>query len=895
MKHLRPRGLTALALCGALCASLWSGAPSRAAAAPDVLRATLRDGLRVVIVHDPLAPVVTEEVNYLAGGQDAPPGFPGMAHAEEHMVAARANSELSADQMATITTLLGGDFDAETQTSLTRYYITTPAAYLDVALRVEAARMRDTLNLQSEWAQERGAIEQEVSKDISNAFYRYYAKALPVLFAGTPYDHDALGTRASFDATTGAMLRTFFKRWYAPNNAILVIAGDVDPAQTLEHVRAIFESIPARPIPAHAPVAPGPIATNTLIKDDSDYPVPFSLLTYRMPGYRSPDFAAANIAVDVLSSPRSTLYALQAEGKALATGTQYEPFPDAGILIAYVATPPGGDTAAALTLLDTTIGGYRTNGVPADLVEAAKRREIAQLLFARNSIDGLASTWSDALALQGLDSPDDAVAQFQKVQPADVQRILQTYLQRDQAVAGILTPKPGSVPGSGGGIGVHDVFSPKNAKAVSLPRWAASLDAPPAVPVSGLNPLDQTLPNGLRLIVQPESVSPTVTVRGEIKHESLLQEPAGKEGVDDVLSGLFPYGTNADDRLAFQKNLDEIAADVGAGTSFSLSVPSAGFDRGMQLLAADELQPALPAAAFKIVQDQTAQGLAGELQTPDYLAQRAMLGALLPPGDPGLRQATPATLGALTLADVAAYHAAVYRPDMTTIVVAGDVTPERARAVVERWFGGWQANGPKPQTELPPLPPNKRGYKFVGAPGRTQASVTLEENVAVRRTDPDYYALQLGDAILGGGFYSTRFSRDLRKDNGLVYSIDAGISASATRGSYAVEYGSDPSKVAPARAIIDRDLRDLAKAPPSAAEMRLAKTQLVRELSLAEASVAAIAGGFAARSVNGLPLDEPVRRAHAILALPAQRVRTAFASHVDPARFVEVVVGPAAT
>src|SRR5579864_7374918 len=112
-----------------------------AAPAQVVLRATLGNGLRVVIVRDPLAPVVTETVNYLVGSQDAPPGFPGMAHAEEHMVAARANKGLSENQIATITTLLGGDFNADTQATITQYYISTPADYLDVALRVEAARM----------------------------------------------------------------------------------------------------------------------------------------------------------------------------------------------------------------------------------------------------------------------------------------------------------------------------------------------------------------------------------------------------------------------------------------------------------------------------------------------------------------------------------------------------------------------------------------------------------------------------------------------------------------------------------------------------------------------------------------------------------------------------------
>jgi zinc protease len=888
------RAARALLAPATIAALLASNVPVSAAppAADAVLRAELPNGLRVVIVRDPLAPVVTEEMNYEVGGNDTPPGFPGMAHAQEHMAASRSLGGLSSDQVATITTLLGDDFNADTQQTVTQYYTTTPADYLDVALRVEAARMRDTLDLQSEWLQERGAIEQEVSRDVGNAFFRFYEKALAVLFAGTPYAHDPLGTRPSFQKTTGPMLRSFFDRWYAPNNAILVIAGDVDPSATLADVRKIFGSIPRRPIGAHAKTVLRPVGKTAPIRDFSDFPVPIALYAYRMPGFHNPDFYAADVAGDVLSSPRGDLYALQAEGKALATGFEYQPFPDAGIAYAFIATPPGGNPASALQSVDAVIANYQKNGVPPDLVEAAKRREIAQLQYSRNAIEGLASEWSDALAVQGLQSPEDAAAGYARVTPDDVARALRTYLRRDLAIEGVLTPKPGAAPGGGGGLQVRDTFSPQNAKPVKLPVWAARLDAPPSLPASIVNPSDRILPNGIRLIVQQESVSPTITLRGIVRHDRYLEEPAGKEGVDDVLSGLFSYGTTTYDRVAYQTQLDAIAADVSAGTSFGLSVPSAAFDRGVQLLADDLLHPALPPPAFAIVQQQTAQSLQGELTTPDYLAQRALDSALLPAGDPALREATPKTVGALALDDVKAYHAAVFRPDVTTIVVAGDVTPEKAAEVVTHWFGGWAATGPKPATELPPVPLNGPAYKRIAAPGRTQATVTLAENVAVRRDDTQYSALQLGDAILGGGFYATRFSRDLRQKSGLVYSIGAGVNAGKTRAKYEIEFGSDPSNVGKARGIIDRDLRDLGTTPPTETEMRQAKTQLARDLSLSEASVSAIAQGLANRADAELPLDEPWRRGREMLGLDAAAVRGAFGTYIDPRRFVEIVVGP---
>jgi zinc protease len=134
-------------------------------AAPDgqVVRATLKNGMRVVIVQDILAPVVTTQVNYVVGGDETPPGFPGMAHAQEHMMF-RGSAGMSADQLSGIMAALGGDFNADTQQTVTQYFSTVPVADLEVALRVEAVRMRDVLDSDDLWEQERGAIDQEVAR-----------------------------------------------------------------------------------------------------------------------------------------------------------------------------------------------------------------------------------------------------------------------------------------------------------------------------------------------------------------------------------------------------------------------------------------------------------------------------------------------------------------------------------------------------------------------------------------------------------------------------------------------------------------------------------------------------------------------------------------------------------
>lgn len=226
-------------------ASTMSGQP-KPTGDSEVTRATLDNGLRVVIVRDPLAPVVTVEQNFLAGGNETPAGFPGMAHAQEHM-AFRGCSGVTADQIAAIYAQLGGAGNADTQQNITQYYTTVPASDVDIALRLDAACMQDIEDSQAEWANEKGAIEQEVARDLSNPTYKFITRLNEDMFSGTVYSHDALGTKESFDATTGEMLKDFYSRWYAPNNAILIIAGDVEPTAVLAKVKEFFGKIKKNP------------------------------------------------------------------------------------------------------------------------------------------------------------------------------------------------------------------------------------------------------------------------------------------------------------------------------------------------------------------------------------------------------------------------------------------------------------------------------------------------------------------------------------------------------------------------------------------------------------------------------------------------------------------------
>ncbi len=890
MKRIGARGRIILAFVFAvLCIATTSFAGPLSG--PGVVRATLSNGLRVVIVRNTLAPVVATSVNYLVGSNETPAGFPGTAHALEHMMF-RGSPGLSADQLANIGSAMGGQFNANTRESLTQYLYTVPSEDIDVALHIEAVRMQGLLDSQQDWEKERGAIEQEVAQDLSSPSYKLYEKLRAELFAGTPYEHDALGTRPSFDKTTAAMLKDFHDKWYAPNNAILVIVGNVDPSATLAKVKELFGVLRAKRLPPRAALKFKTVHP-TAFSIDTDRPNATQVVAMRLPGLDSPDFPALEVLADVLASQRFDLYGLVAQGRALETDFSLDPLPKASVAYAAVTFPAGGDAKAMEEEIRTILAKVVKSGVSADLVAAAKLQERRNTELQKNSIADLASVWSDAIALYRLHSPDEDLVRIEKVTVADVNRVARKYLKLDRAISALLVPQGSGRPvASGSGFGGQETIALGEAKATPLPDWAESALSRLSVPASTLHPVVTTLANGLTLIVQPEDVSDTVSVFGHIRNRPEVETPPGKDGAALLLSPLLSFGTEHLDRIAYQKALDEIGARQRAGTDFSIEVLSQDFDRGVELLADNELHPALPAEALALIQPQIAQSVGARNKSPGYLAQHSLRQALFPASDPSLRDATEESVRALTLDDVRAYYRKVFRPDLTTIVVIGNITPEQARAAIEKHFGAWTDVGPKPDTDLPTASPNHAALLAVPDASRVQDNVVLATNMALKRSDPDYYALALGNAALGGGFYSTRLSIDLRKNLGLVYSVGASLQAGRTRGVYFVQYACDPENVTKAAQIVGQEIKTMQTAPVTADELLRVKALLLRQIPLSESSIGGIAGGFLSSREMDLPLDEPAIAAQHYFALSAGDIQAAFAKWMRPDDLVRVTQGP---
>ncbi len=887
------RALASLA--AACCIALLAGPTgTQAAGTNEVVKATLDNGLRIVIVRNRLAPVISTDMSYLVGSRDDPAAYPGMAHAQEHMMF-RGTKNLSTSQLGTIATALGGDFNAETSDTLTQYEFTVPAADFDAVLRIESDRMRDVLDSQAQWENERGAIEQEVLHDESTPGGDFFRDVRRIAFAGTPYAREGVGTRAAFDRLTGPEIKAFHQKWYAPNNAVFVVAGDVDPTTVLGQIRARFAAIPKRAVPAHAPAHFSPLG-RVVLRRSTTLVYPLALVAFRMPGIDSADFLPSYVLQAILDSDRGPLRTLADTGDALDAEWLSQPyFPQGQLAYATAALPPGGDPSEMVRRLEAIVNGYAKDGVPPELFATMKRRLIADQELSRNSISALASDWATTIALDGEPSIAREQQLIADVTIDQVNRTAKRYLTLDHAIVGALTPSAGasvSAPPAPPQGGPEKPLSPQP-PVTELPAWAHALVASVSVPASTRTPLQATLPNGIRLIIEPETISDSVFVFGRVRTNAALQEPQGKEGVSSVLAALFGLGTQTQDRVAFVRAQDDIDTTLSAGYDFAMQTTSQRAGSAIALLAENELRPRFDQATFEVARRRAIQ----ELQTAENgtgtQALRRAERLLLPPADPTLREPTTSGLSALTLDDVEAYDRQVVRPDLTTIVVIGNIDPAAARSAIERDFGAWRATGERPALELATVPLNPPGDVHVSVGG--QDTVSLMQIVPLPRSAPEFSPLQLGNAILGGGALGpdqSRLFRDLRQNAGLVYSIGSQLSSTGPRSRFTVSFACLPSNQPRIDALIDSEIEKMKAEPVGAFELSLMKASLVHRSLIGESAVASIGSSLLDAASEGLPLDTNRRDDERIIASDVGAVQHAFSSYLHPKNFVRVIVGP---
>ena len=877
----------------AIALALCTMSPARAQSGPGdsgIFTTTLHNGLRVVVVEDRAAPVIQTGMWYGFGSLQETPGKTGLAHALEHMMF-RGTAAISSGGLDDIVARLGAQMNGETNYDYTQFYFEMPADKLDVALAIEADRMHNAALRASDWAIERNAVLNEIDGDDSSPFFNLLARVRAAAFPGQPAGRTPLGNRNDVANATVANIATYYHEWYAPNNATLVIAGDVDHATAFAKAERYFGAIPSKKLPSWTEPNPKP-GTPAVV--EAEFPFPFEILdlAYAIPGDTQRGEPAISTLATLLENQRSPFYrALVESNIALAIEANADTQLRGGLLHIFIILNPGHHAAEAQAAFTAALDSVLRDGFDPELVEAAKRLTIAERIYSADSIDGIGDLagYTYGIVRERIADEDSRLS---ALTADDLLAVTRTYLRRP-TVVGHLSPNDSPPRGSSqkSSAEASDDFSKRAPNGpIVEPRWIAKAVQTPTSERSTLAPVEFTLANGLRVIFQRKSDRPTVVINGAIESSPAF-EPIGNEGIARLASSVSDYGSSRYPFEQRRKATDEMGAFVLTGQEFSAQAESRDFERVVEILADGEAHPAFAEPWLTIERSQLANSLQSESQISGVIVDRAYDRLLMASGDPALRQATAQSVDSISRQDLLAYAAEYWRPDLTTIAVVGDLSPERVRAALEASFGSWERNGPKPDARLMPLPPASSGHDYIGT-AANQVYIRLGQP-AISRASQDYDTFAVLNQILGaGGAFESRLWQELRQKRGLVYSVNSSLDTDADRGDLRVELNASPQRVVESVALVRQELRRLQDEPVSETELQEAKVRLVSNALLDEASSTGQAKQLLDIAVNGLPLDyyrTLNERFARITAADVQRVARAY---LRPESLIEVYAGP---
>ncbi len=850
----------------------------------------LQNGLKVVVVEDHAAPVVQTAVWYHFGSLDETPGKTGLAHALEHMMF-RGSEHISAGGLDDIVARLGAQMNAETSYDQTHFYFVMPADKFDVGLQIESDRMQHLLLAQSEWQIERGAVLNELAGDESSPFFSLLSEVRAAAYPGEPNGRTPIGKRADVEAATSADIGSYYHEWYAPNNATVVVAGDVDHAAVFRAAQRYFGAIPRKTLPNHH-VNALTAAHGAVVESNMPFPFEVLDLAYAIPGDTEPGEPAMSTISTLIGNQRSPFYqALVQSNIALGIEADADTQLKGGLLNVFIVLNPGHTSSEAQTVFQSTLDAQLQNGFAPDLVLAAKRLTIADRLYSADSVSGLGDLAGYTYGIVGEKIADED-ARLAALTPDDILATAKRYLSTP-TVVGHLRSTSSQQQGSSqkSDAAASDDFSKRvpNGPIVEPAAIREALHTP-TNERSKLDPVQFTLPNGIRVIVQEKHDRHTFVLKGQIDSSPSFVPP-GKEGLIRLASSVADYGSEKYPFAQRRKTVDELGAMVSSGQGFEARGLSRDFSTIADIVADGEEHPTFADPWFTIERGQLSNSLQSEDTISGVIVERDYLGLLAASDDPSLRHSSTGSVSSISREDLLTFTKMYWRPDLTTIAVVGDVTPGQVRSALGTAFASWSADGSKPNAHNEPFPAAHRGHDYVGT-GASQVYIRLGQP-AVARTNPDYDTFLVLNQILGAsGSFESRLWQELRQKRGLVYTVGSSVSADADRGDFRVEINASPNRVVEAVQFVRTELERFQKEPVSATELGEAKLRLVSNALLDEASSDGQVEQLLDIATNGLPRDyyrSLNDRFGRITAADVQRVAK---KYLDPQQLVQIYAGP---
>ncbi len=881
-------------------------------------RFTLPNGLTVLVHTDRKAPVVAVSVWYGVGSKHEPRGRTGFAHLFEHLMF-YGSQHVPGNFFAPLTEVGATDANGTTWFDRTNYYETVPTGALDRALMMESDRMGWLLPAmtQARLDAQRAVVKNEKRENDNQPYGLVDYEQLETLYpGGHPYHHSTIGSMDDLDKATLDDVKGWFHDHYGPNNAILVLAGDIDLATARDKVTTWFGAI--APGPNVAPVsAPVPTLPAPVMRTLTDQVATTRLIrAWAIPGLDQPDYLPLTIGGTVLGGLASSRLADQlVRGQELAVdgGAGVQAHAQAGQFMVSLDVRPGVDPARAGAALDAEIARLIAEGPNADELQRATMAYVSGTIRALESMGGstgAAPTLAEGLLYSG--DPGYFRAELDhaaRLTPADVRDALQKWLRRP-ALA--LTIKPGARTGGGENRGGDAALPSAPAPSPVRPGLSAvgsggdrsQIPVAAEVPSLPFPAIERaTLRNGIKVYFARRSAVPVVHVRVSFD-AGYAADPAQARGTAALALRLMDEGTTTLTATDLARARERLGATISSGsgpdtTSFQLNALVPNLAASLSLLRDVVRDPGLRAADLTRVRNQQLAAIAAEAQDPDSAALRVLYRTIYGPAHPygtapsGIGD--KAAVARVTRADLADWHRRWINPSNASIYVVGDTTLAAVTALLDRSFGDWQAPAGAAPTKnfAVPLPATRERVLLIDRPGMPQAQIAGGEVLAARGSD-DLLTLRTANEVLGGSFLA-RFTTNLREDKGWSYGTYSAIGDRHDRVAWRIYAPVQTDQTGPAIAELRKEIAGyLGPKGTTPTELTLAATGNARQLPGMFETSGAVLDGIAKVIELRRPDDWYTRLPDRYRAMTPAALDSAARASFDPARVVWVVVGDAA-
>ena len=865
----------------------------------------LANGLTVIVHTDRKAPIVGVAMWYNVGSKDEPKGKTGFAHLFEHLMF-NGSENLPGDYFEYLQQIGATDYNGTTNFDRTNYFQSVPTGALERALFMESDRMGYLLGAvtQGKLDNQRGVVQNEKRQGDNQPGGLVFYEILENLFPeGHPYRHSPIGSMADLDKAHLQDVRNWFTNNYGPNNAVLVLAGDIDAATARPLVEKYFGDIARGPVntPAGAEV-PVLAAPKSSVMKDRVAATTVSR-SWPMPGLLDRQLVALDLGGSVLgglASSRLDKILVRDEKTAVSVSAGLYAMQRVGIFFAQATVKPGVDPAVVEKRLDEIIQQYIAEGPTADELARAATREVGSRMRALEQVGGFggkAVTLAEGEVLAGdSDFYKKTLANYATITPAEVKGAMAEWLTKP---AFSLRLEPGDRPP------YVEAAAPKAKKGSDKIKVTKKREVPSLALMQALDFPDVqhvALSNGVQLHYAQRSAVPITQLALQFNAGFAADGPTAR-GLQSMTLSLLDEGTTTKTSQQIAEEQERLGAEISASgtadrSTVAMSALSANLAPSLDLMADIVRNPSFAPAEVERVRSQTLTGIAQQLKDPNSMASRALpfllYGETHPYASTGIGDAQ--SVGKFSRDDLLAFQQTWLRPDNMEIFVVSDRPLSEVQAELDRRFGQWQApasaKGVK-QFSAPPARPASPRIVLIDRPQSPQ-SVIIGGQITPVDPRSDVTALQSANDVIGGNFLS-RINMDLRETKGWSYGVRGSATVNEKVVPYIVSAPVQANRTGDSIAALATNYRDfLTVKGTTDAELARTIANNIQQLPGRFETSSAVLQGMITNDLLGRPDNYYETLAPLYRALTPATLDQAFRGAVAPEGFVWVVVGDAA-